>query len=89
MDFQSLDMLSVSDMALLASFVVAAKVDTFDEAGGFGYLITEKEERRVFFHCTQIADKSRNIEPGQRVCAQIVPGKSGDLEASHIVKVVL
>jgi cold shock CspA family protein len=44
------------------------------EAGGVGYP----------FHCTQIADGTRTIEPGTQVRFDVVPGGGGRWEAAAI-----
>jgi ferredoxin len=44
----------------------AGTVTDFDDAAGYGH-ITDADGRKVFFHCTQIADGSRTITVGTRV----------------------
>lgn len=39
------------------------------------------------FHCTGIADGSRSIELGARVCVVLAPGRSGLWEATGVTKI--
>lgn len=57
----------------------------FDDARGWGEL--ESEDGRVLpFHCTQIADGTRTIEPGTAVHHDVRPGGLGRWEAGAVVK---
>ena len=47
-------------------------VSEFDEAKGFGTVSAEGEDR-FFFHCTQIADGTRDIEVGTSVSFELAP----------------
>jgi ferredoxin len=47
-------------------------VTEFDDAAGYGN-ITDADGRRVFFHCTQIADGSRTIRVGTAVSFEQIP----------------
>ena len=59
------------------------RVASFDEEKGFGYIDTE-DGRRLFFHCTQIADGSRTIQPGTPVTFKVVAGHQGRWEAAAV-----
>lgn len=56
------------------------RVTSFDFDKGLGLVVAENGEKFAF-HSTMIADGSRSIEVGTRVCFTIVPGKLGRLEA--------
>jgi cold shock CspA family protein len=58
-------------------------VATFDEARGLG-TIRADDGAELPFHCTAIADGTRTIPEGQRVCYGVVPGLVGRWEASAI-----
>jgi cold shock protein len=58
-------------------------VAEFDEPAGYG-TIAEDDGPERWFHCTAIADGSRTIEVGTRVCYEVVPGRRGLWEAAAI-----
>lgn len=58
-------------------------VEDFDEHRGDGHVLTE-DGRRVWFHCTAIADGSRTIAAGTEVTFAIQPGLPGQWEATDI-----
>jgi cold shock CspA family protein len=58
----------------------------FDEHRGLG-VIASGDGTRYPFHCTQIADGSRTIEPGAEVTFEIVAGVLGKREATAIARV--
>jgi cold shock CspA family protein len=60
-------------------------VAEFDEHRGVG-LIEGSEGRRLFFHCTGIADGSRSIAVGAEVVFQVVAGHQGQWEATSVTK---
>jgi cold shock CspA family protein len=55
-------------------------VTEFDEAVGLG-AVTADDGAVYGFHCTQIADGSRTIADGTRVCFGVVPWHQGRYEA--------
>jgi cold shock CspA family protein len=57
-----------------------------DADKGFGE-VEAPDGRRLFFHCTQIADGTRTIDVGQAVRFEVLP-KLGRYEATAIEKVV-
>jgi cold shock CspA family protein len=58
-------------------------VTAFDHAAGFG-TVTADDGTPFFFHCTQIADGTRAIDVGRRVCFDVVPWHRGRYEAMNI-----
>lgn len=60
-------------------------VAEFDEQKGFGY-VEGDDGRRLFFHCTQIADGTRTIEAGTAVTYEIVAGHLGRYEAAEVAR---
>ena len=58
------------------------RVAEFDDHKGYGW-IEDSGGRRLFFHCTAIADGSRTIEVGAAVAYQTVDGRMGP-EATNI-----
>lgn len=58
-------------------------VSEFDEERGTG-TVEDGEGRRLFFHCTAIADGSRTIAAGTRVTYMVVPGGLGRWEAADL-----
>jgi CspA family cold shock protein len=56
------------------------RVAGFDADKGFGEVEAE-DGRRLFFHCTQIADGSRTIDVGTSVTFELVAGHLGRYEA--------
>jgi cold shock CspA family protein len=60
----------------VASFEPERGVGTVEEEGG----------DRFFFHCTALADGSRQIEVGRRVLFVVRPGHRGRLEARDLEK---
>ncbi|HVE46415.1 MAG TPA: cold shock domain-containing protein [Acidimicrobiales bacterium] len=52
------------------------RVAEFDDHKGYGW-IEDSAGRRLFFHCTGIADGSRTIEVGAGVTYEIVEGRMG------------
>lgn len=59
------------------------RVASFDDAAGFGEVESD-QGTRYFFHCTQIADGSRTIEPGTPVDFELRPGHLGRWEATAV-----
>lgn len=58
-------------------------VTAFDEAVGLGTVRTG-DGRQLGFHCTQIADGSRSIEPGATVIFEVIAGRHGLWEAGQL-----
>ncbi len=48
----------------------------YDDHKGYGYIETDGG-RRLFFHCTAIADGSRTVAPGATVSFEITDGRMG------------
>jgi cold shock CspA family protein len=61
------------------------RIEAFDEHRGDGLVRTD-EGQRLYFHCVNIADGSRSIEPGERVSVRRGVGHLGHDEAIEIVK---
>jgi len=61
-------------------------VVSFDERRGLGEILDDSGEV-LGFHCVEIHDQSRSIEPGTRVTFELVPGAHGRFEAARILKV--
>ncbi len=58
-------------------------VTSFDEPRGLGEV--ESADGMIHpFHCTAIADGSRDIEVGTEVVYRVVPGQSGRWEATAV-----
>ncbi|MGI9578732.1 MAG: hypothetical protein ACR2OH_11065 [Microthrixaceae bacterium] len=55
-------------------------VTDFDEPVGLGEL-TDSEGAVHSFHCTAIADGSRDIQVGAEVSFRLEPGRKGQMEA--------
>lgn len=71
----------------------AGVVVAYDDHAGFGEIEADAEPPapggpapRYWFHCTQIADGSRHVEPGQQVTFRLVPGHRGRWEAAEVTK---
>lgn len=61
------------------------RVASYDSARGLGTVVAGEAEYR--FHCTAIADGTREIEPGSRVAVLLVPGLGGVLEGRSVTAV--
>ena len=59
------------------------RVAEFDQAKGFGY-VEAADGRRLFFHCTQIADGTRTIAVDTPVTFDVVAGHLGRYEATAV-----
>jgi cold shock CspA family protein len=59
------------------------EVTAFDDPAGFG-TVTADDGGEHFFHCTAIADGSRQIAVGARVTFAVVPGRLGRWEAATL-----
>jgi cold shock CspA family protein len=55
-------------------------VRTFDAVRGYG-TVESDDGRSWFFHCTQIADRTRAINVGARVSFAVAAGRMGRWEA--------
>ena len=66
-------------MRLLRGRVVA-----FDAEAGHGEVEAE-DGRRLFFHCTAVADGSRHVPLGASVVFGLAPGHRGRWEATSVV----
>jgi cold shock CspA family protein len=64
---------------------VTGRVIAFDADAGFG-TIEASDGREFFFHCTKIADGSREIAVGANVRFDVVAGHLGRWEASRVEK---
>ena len=64
--------------------ILTGVVSIFDKHRGLGEV--EADGSRYPFHCTQIADGSRDIPVGQRVEFTVAPGPLGRWEAVGIRK---
>ena len=62
----------------------AGVVTAFDEAVGLG-VVRSTDGVELPFHCTAIADGSRNIPEGTAVRYEVVPGRRGRWEATALV----
>jgi len=62
---------------------VRGTVVDFDADAGFGTVRTD-DGRDLFFHCTQIADGTRRIDPGSNVRFEVAAGHLGRWEAVHV-----
>jgi cold shock CspA family protein len=62
---------------------VTGEVRDFDAAVGIGTVVGG-DGREYPFHCTQIADGSRDVEVGTPVEFQVVAGHLGRWEASAV-----
>ena len=60
-------------------------VAEFDEHVGLG--VVRSEQGEYPFHCTQIADGSRTIEPGTAVHFDVIAGHLGRWEAARVERV--
>ena len=63
--------------------LVRGTVAEFDVARGEGWVLLESGER-LYFHCVEIADGSRNIEVGTSVTATRRPGLLGVDELASV-----
>jgi cold shock CspA family protein len=62
----------------------SGRVAEFDGDRGLGVLVAD-DGRELPFHCTAIADGSRQIDPGTRVGFVTFPGPLGRIEARGLV----
>ena len=58
-------------------------VATFDVHGGYG-TVRDADGSVWTFHCTAIADQTRDIEVGADVQFEVVPGRLGHWEATNL-----
>jgi len=58
-------------------------VADFDDARGWG-AVESDDGRRLFLHCTAIADGSRTIAPGTPVRFRVAAGPGGRWEAVDV-----
>jgi cold shock CspA family protein len=66
--------------------IIDGHVETFDELRGDGVLVSDGGTR-FYFHCVNIADGSRSVDPGQEVEARRGVGHLGHDEAFAIEKI--
>jgi cold shock CspA family protein len=60
-------------------------VTSYDGERGLGEV--EADDGGVYgFHCTALADGSRQVDAGTRVAFLVVAGRSGEWEASSLLK---
>ncbi len=59
------------------------RVVEFDEHKGYGWVEAD-DGRRLFLHCTAIADGSRSVSVGVRVTFDVAPGHLGRWEARGV-----
>ena len=65
--------------------IARGAIAEFDEHKGVG-TVEDYDSRRLFFHCTAIADGSRSIVVGTTVVFQVAAGHGGHWEATSITK---
>jgi cold shock CspA family protein len=63
------------------------RIESFDDRRGDGLVRTDGGEA-LYFHCVNIADGSRSIDPGTRVSALRQVGHLGHDEATAIEEIV-
>lgn len=61
-------------------------VSAFDSAAGYG-TVRRDDDTEWWFHCTAIADGTREVAVGVRGVFRLVPGGSGRWEAVDLVEV--
>lgn len=71
-------------MAIASLGPRSGTVSSFDADRGLGE-VTDDRGATIPFHCTAIADGSRDIEVGRPVRFQLVAGRLGRWEAGSIV----
>ena len=62
---------------------MTGRVVEFDDDKGYGF-VEGDDGRRLFFHCTAIADGSRTIPSGTAVDYEVTAGHMGRWEASGV-----
>jgi CspA family cold shock protein len=67
----------------LSSDLLGGRVVEFGEDAGYGF-VEGDDGRRLFFHCTAIADGSRTIDVGADVVFEVVAGHMGRWEAASV-----
>lgn len=60
------------------------RVVDFDTERGVGTVGSAEDGTTLFFHCTAIADGSRQIDPGSEVTYLVRPGHLGRWEAADL-----
>jgi len=65
---------------------ISGSVSWFDEHAGLGE-VTADDGTVHGFHCTAIADGTRTIDVGSRVCYLLSPGRRGRWEAVELLRV--
>ncbi len=63
---------------------VAGKVSGFDADAGLGTVRRDTDGTEHAFHCTAIADGSRQIDSGVVVTYELVAGHAGKWEATDL-----
>ena len=58
-------------------------VASWDDHGGYGTIRADEGDEH-FFHCTAIADGTRQIAVGTRVRYEVVAGRQGRWEATDL-----
>lgn len=58
-------------------------VESYDDHAGFGWIVAGDGDRH-WFHCTQITDGSRHVDPGTHVSFDITAGHLGRWEATNL-----
>jgi cold shock CspA family protein len=62
------------------------RVTAYDEDAGHG-LVRGDDGAELYFHCTALADGSREVAVGARVAFLVAPGAPGRWEAVSLVKI--
>ena len=65
--------------------MIRGRVAEFDEQKGYG-TVEDDDGRRLFFHCTRIADGTRTIDVGAPVRFAVVAGHLGRWEAAGVIR---
>jgi len=65
---------------------LVGEVVSFDVAAGYGSIRALSDGVEHYFHCTALADGSREVSVGARVAFVVVPGAPGRWEAAGVVK---
>lgn len=61
------------------------EVVAFDREAGLG-TVRDRAGREYLFHCTEMADGSRDAVPGEGVVFEVGPGRLGLWEARRLVR---
>lgn len=68
---------------------VKGKISFYNEQRGFGFLIREDNNERLFYHCSDLEDDKHNPQQNDIVSFEVAEGREGKEKAIKVKRIEL